>query len=383
MGEWKEYKLKDLLAEKGYIRGPFGSSLKRAEMKSEGIPVYEQQHAIYNIRDFRFFIDDTKFSELRRFAVKANDLLISCSGTLGKVSIIKESDPRGIISQALLLLRPDTRKIFPEYLLYFFKTINGFNQLVNASHGSVQQNIAARDVVENIPLSIPDKNIQQGILAVLSSLDDKIDLLHRQNKTLEALAETLFRQWFVEEAEEGWETGKLGDYASVTTGKGLKRNEFFEDGKYPVLGANGEIGRTNNYLTDDRLILTGRVGTLGKVYISEDKVWISDNVLIVRPESIFFYPVYFILKRTEFENLNVGSTQPLVTQTDLKNIEFKLPSADILESYEKQCLTYFEKISKNKVQIRTLTRLRDTLLPKLMSGDVRVKDAERVVEANL
>ncbi len=118
-----------------------------------------------------------------------------------------------IISQALLLLRPDTHKIFPEYLLYFFKTPNGFNQLVNASHGSVQQNIASRDVVEDIPISIPDKNSQQAILAVLSSLDDKIDLLHRQNKTLETLAETLFRQWFVEEAEEGWERVSIGDVA--------------------------------------------------------------------------------------------------------------------------------------------------------------------------
>jgi type I restriction enzyme S subunit len=78
--------LREVLAEKGYIRGPFGSALRRPELKDEGIPIYEQQHAIYNIRDFRFFIDESKFNELKRFQVRSNDLIISCSGTVGRIS---------------------------------------------------------------------------------------------------------------------------------------------------------------------------------------------------------------------------------------------------------------------------------------------------------
>lgn len=109
-GEWKETELGDILVEKGYIRGPFGSSLKRGEMKDSGVPVYEQKNAIYNSRDFRFFIDEDKFHELKRFQVRTNDLIISCSGTVGKISIIKEEDPKGIISQALLTLRVNTKK---------------------------------------------------------------------------------------------------------------------------------------------------------------------------------------------------------------------------------------------------------------------------------
>ncbi len=115
-----KYKLKDLLEEKGYIRGPFGSALVRSELKEKGIPVYEQQHAIYNIRDFRFYIDEEKFNEMRRFCVREDDLLISCSGTVGKVTRIKKNDPIGIISQALLILRVNKTKVFPEYLKYFF-----------------------------------------------------------------------------------------------------------------------------------------------------------------------------------------------------------------------------------------------------------------------
>lgn len=96
--------LGNLLEPKGYIRGPFGSALKRNELLNSGIPVYEQQHAITGIRNFRYFINENKFNELKRFTVKNNDLIISCSGTVGKISIIKETDPKGIISQALLIL---------------------------------------------------------------------------------------------------------------------------------------------------------------------------------------------------------------------------------------------------------------------------------------
>lgn len=120
MTDWKKVVLSEVLQEKGYIRGPFGSALKRGELLSEGIPVYEQQHAIYNSRDFRFFINERKFEEMKRFQVEVDDLIISCSGTVGKVSIIEKTDPKGIISQALLLLRVNKRVILPLYLKYFF-----------------------------------------------------------------------------------------------------------------------------------------------------------------------------------------------------------------------------------------------------------------------
>ena len=94
----------------------------------------------------------------------------------------------------------------------------------------------------------------------------------------------------MEEADPGWKNGKLGDIVSVSTGKGLKKDEYIENGIYPVIGANGEIGRTNKYLTDEKLILTGRVGTLGEISILKEKIWISDNVLIVKPlMNIYFY----------------------------------------------------------------------------------------------
>ncbi len=171
---WKTTTLCEVLAPKGYIRGPFGSALRRNELLDAGIPVYEQQHAIYDVRGFRFFISKNKFQEMKRFETKMNDLIISCSGTLGKVSIIRESDPKGIISQALLLLRANKDIILPQYLQYFFSSKEGYNAIVSRSSGSVQVNISKRADIEQIPLALPPLNEQKAIVETLGALDDKI-----------------------------------------------------------------------------------------------------------------------------------------------------------------------------------------------------------------
>ena len=186
MVEWKETHLSDVLADKGYIRGPFGSALKRGEMKEDGIPVYEQQHAIYNTRKFRYYIDEKKLDEMKRFQVRKDDLIISCSGTVGKVSIIRDDDPKGIISQALLLLRVDTNKILPLYLKYFFSSRNGYNAIVSRSSGSVQVNIAKRNVIEHISFRLPQIGTQRKIVEILSSIDEKIEENERINNNLAA-----------------------------------------------------------------------------------------------------------------------------------------------------------------------------------------------------
>ena len=373
MSEWKEFILKNLLIEKGYIRGPFGSSLKRSEMKKEGTPVYEQEHAIYNNRIFRFFIDKEKTAELKRFLVKDNDLIISCSGTVGKVSIIKEDDPKGIISQALLLLRPNTEIIFPEYLHYFFKSKNGFNQLINASEGSVQPNISSRGIVESIPINIPPKEIQNKILTVLFSLDDKIDLLNRQNKTLEALAETLFRQWFNEEADENWERGRLGDIASFFNGK--SRPNEIKNGSIPIYGGNGILGSTDRSNYSGMSIIIGRVGAYcGSLYLENKEIWVSDNALLSRPKnSNYIYFLFYLLKSLDLNSMAEGSSHPLLTQTLLNSIDIIIPPLEKVNSFDFQVKALWNKIYHNLTQIRTLTQLRDTLLPKLMCGEVRVE----------
>ncbi len=289
MTNWKEYRLGELLGTKGYIRGPFGSALRRPEMKSEGYAVYEQQHAIYNTRDFRYFIDENKFAELNRFSIRANDLIISCSGTVGEVSIINEDDPQGIISQALLTLRPNLDLVKPQFLYYFFKTRNGHNQLLSASHGSVQVNIAKREVVESIPVSIPDIETQDSIAEILSSLDDKIELNNQINKDLEALAQALFKQWFIDfefpnengepyrssggemvdsdlgEIPKGWKVFYLNEIANCFDNKRIPLSSMERakrKGSYPYYGAASLMDYVDDFIFDGVYLLIGEDGSV-------------------------------------------------------------------------------------------------------------------------
>ena len=220
--EWQDVVLKDVLSEKGYIRGPFGSALKRSEMKSEGIPVYEQQNAIYNNRSFRYYIDDDKYQSLKRFTTVTDDLIISCSGTVGKVSIIKENDPKGIISQALLTLRVNKELILPEFLKYFFSSYEGYNSLVSRSTGSVQVNISKRAVIEEIPLKLPPLDIQRNIVYYLQLIDAKIENCNSINRNLQNLIKILYKEYFesfeLDNVPDDWELVNIGSIIDIYIG---------------------------------------------------------------------------------------------------------------------------------------------------------------------
>lgn len=161
----------DLLEDKGYIRGPFGSALVKADMVSEGIPVYEQQHAIYNHRDFRYFITLDKAKKLERFSIKPNDLIISCSGTVGKVSVISDNDPKGIINQALLILRLNKKLIMPKYMKYYLESPVGYRSITSNTNKSAQVNIANREAIEKIKISVPSLERQKHIVNILDKFD--------------------------------------------------------------------------------------------------------------------------------------------------------------------------------------------------------------------
>ncbi|NOY58778.1 MAG: restriction endonuclease subunit S [Calditrichaeota bacterium] len=330
--------------------------------------------------DYKYYRKKADFSErylssigidrLKNKVLPVGSVMVTCIGSdMGKVAI--NSLPV-ITNQQINSIIPNASLVDNDFLYYSLVSMYDTLRIYGGDGTAVP--IVNKGDFENLEILLPPLPKQKAIAAVLSSLDDKIDLLHRQNKTLEALAETLFRQWFVEEAQDDWEEGTLGDLINISSGKGLRRKEYNENGNYPVLGANGLIGRTDKYLYDEKLIFTGRVGTLGNVFISEGKVWLSDNTLIIKPKSEdLFYLIYFFLKTAQLETFNVGSTQPLIRQSDINEIELKIPTPTKIKLFSQITLPFFDKIKKNKTQIHTLEKLRDTLLPKLMSGEVRVR----------
>ncbi len=230
---------------------------------------------------------------------------------------------------------------------------------------------------------------------MLSSLDDKIDLLHRQNKTLEALAETLFRQWFVEEAQEDWEECGLLDVIQLVGG-GTPKTSMLEywDGDIPWL-AGGDItanhksfiNNTEKKITEAGLnnssakllpkyatVISAR-GTVGKYCLLAKSMAFSQSNYGVLPniEGCFFFS-YLLINHVvgELQSSAYGSVFDTITTNTFKDIKIPLPEKTVIARFEKEVTPNFRKILINKEQIRTFETLRDTLLPKLMSGDVRV-----------
>lgn len=412
MPEFVRFPLGELMDEGGYIRGPFGSALVRRELKKSGVPVYEQQHAITGMREFRFFVDEEKYEQLRRFAVKPNDLIISCSGTVGRVSMIGQSDPHGIISQALLILRPDPRKIEPRFLRYFLESPEGAHELVIASHGTVQVNIAPREVVERISVPVPKLGEQRAIAYILGTLDDKVELNHLMNKTLEATASAVFKSWFVDfdpvrakaggephesicrrlritpellalfpdrlvdsalgEIPYGWEVMKIEKLLTRLSSRvRYTKNEVKLTGPIPVFEQGSDIllgfhdGTAQfNASPEDPMFVFGDHTCI--THLACEPFDISQNVIplkgSIRPTLWVFYAVR---DRQVFQ--------------EYRRHWMELIAKDVIVAPVRLCEVFTEHLTPlhlymeaNVRQNSALGQTRDTLLPKLLTGEVPV-----------
>ena len=332
-----------------------------------------------NYRKFTYdserYLSSVGINKLKNKVLPEDSILVTCIGYIGKVVMNKVPV---VTNQQINSIIPDRNIVFPDFLYYVL--VYNYEIFRSFESNGTAVPILNKTDFKNIEVSLPPLPEQKAIAEVLSSIDDKIELLHRQNKTLEEMAMTLFRQWFIEPTKdglpEGWEEVSLGEIIEISSGKSIEKGKLKEKGLYPVLGANGEIGRTDDWLYEGELIYTGRVGTLGNVFIvfRNEKVWLTDNTLVIKPKkNEYFYFVYFTLKNAKLDEYNSGSTQPLIRQSDIKKIEIFLPKINFLKDFEVISRNLFTKIQFNTSQIQTLDKLRDTLLPKLMSGELRVK----------
>jgi type I restriction enzyme, S subunit len=244
-------------------------------------------------------------------------------------------------------------------------------------------------------ICLPPIQEQTAIASILSSLDDKIDLLNRQNKTLEQLAETLFRQWFVEEAEESWETVSLGEFIR-TNQKSISKEYKFNEIEYLDTSSltNGIVNETQRLILKDAPSRAKRLVQNNDILISTvrpdqkhygiisnpiDNLVVSTGFCVITCTKINPYFVYLLLTSNEMtqylHSIAEGSTStyPSLKPSDIEKVEFQKAPEEKLNEFGKIASDYWNKININQTQIRTLTQTRDTLLPKLMSGEVRVQ----------
>jgi type I restriction enzyme S subunit len=194
---WEKKKLGDIC---GFVRGPFGGSLKKNIFKPDGYAVYEQQHAIYDqFDDLRYFIDEKKFNEMKRFELNSGDLIMSCSGTMGKIAIVPENIKKGIINQALLKLSP-SKKVSNMFLKLWMQSESFQNSLKKHAGGAAIQNVASVSILKKIEIPLPDisaqKNIVQKVLS-FSTETKKLEAIYNQKiNDLEELKKSVLQKAF-------------------------------------------------------------------------------------------------------------------------------------------------------------------------------------------
>jgi type I restriction enzyme S subunit len=353
-----------------------------ATLISRGIsPIYTETGGIKIlnqkcIRDWRVSFDEsrrtTKFSKEK--LLKIDDILV-CStgvGTLGRVAQIAEVNEDITVDSHISIVRPDSKQNDPRFIGYVLKKSE--KAIEAMAEGSTGQTELSRTKLREFEFSIPESvENQRKIAKILGDLDRKIELNRKMNKTLEEMGQALFKHYFIENPDaKNWDIGTVGEYSEVGTGKGSTKSKMIDGGLYSLYGANGLMGTSDEFLFDVPLIITGRVGTLGNIRIVVGKYWLSDNVIYFKPQRKYFGFIYYILSNFNFHNLNRGSTQPLVTQTDIRKIEFRVPDKIVLEIFETQFNHALNLIKNNNRQIETLIILRDLLLPRLMSGKITV-----------
>lgn len=409
--------------------GPFGSRIKSDNFVSSGVPIIRGN----NLKKYSFdetdfvFVTEEKAQELKSSIVRKGDLVITHRGTLGQVGIIPENSKYNqyIVSQSGLKISCDLTLVRPEFLYYFLNSrVGQYLLLRNTSQVGVPSIAQPTTSIKQIPVPIPSLIEQNQIVKVLSSIDQKIELNNQMNETLEEMAQALFKRWFVDfefpneegqpykssggemvESElgmipKGWEVLKAQDYYNITIGKTPPRKEshwFSTDDKdvkwisISDLGANGTfVTRTNEFLTEDaikkhnvQVVPAGTVVlsfklTVGRVAITTEEVATNEAIAHFKKEddSVREY-TYFYLKSFNYESLgNTSSIAKAVNSKIIKSMPILIPNKSIIEKYHSIVFSIFENMKNNKLSNESLIQTRDTLLPKLMSGEIRVSDFE-------
>jgi type I restriction enzyme S subunit len=391
MSKWKECKLKDVA--ENFAMGPFGSNIKAENFKKSGVPVIRGTNLNYHrYVDGEFvFLTEEKADELKTSNCFSGDLVFTHRGTIGQVGIIPCGKyPRYVVSQSGMKVTPNSKLLDGMFLFYFFKSDAGQHELLqHESQVAVPSISSPLTSLKAVNLLLPPLPEQKAIASVLSSLDDKIDLLHRQNKTLEAMAEALFRQWFVEDADETWEEKPLSSIADFLNGLACQKYPPQNDvEKLPVLkirelsnGVSDSSDWATTNISKDYIIETGDVIFAWSASLMI-KIWDGEKAILNQhlfkvsskefPKWFYFMWCKHHLNKFIAISETHATTMGHIKRGDLDDAIVLIPSDKELKTMNNIIEPIIEKVIDNYHQLKTLIKLRDTLLPKLMSSEVRI-----------
>lgn len=400
--KYKTYKIKDLINE--ISMGPFGSNIKVECFVDSGIPVLNGSNLTgfaLNDNSFRY-VTPEKADSLGKANAYRGDIVITHRGTLGQIVFIPENSKhsRYVISQSQFRVKCN-EKILPEYLVYYFHTNAGQHKLLsNASQVGVPALARASTTFQTLEIDIPDVTEQRKIVDLLETIREKIELNNAINNNLLEQVLAIYRHRFVDTTNELRQTCRADEYFDISIGKTPPRKEpqwFSTNPKDVTWVSISDMGTCGLYISEsseqltreavvrhnvkivpDNTVLLSFKLTVGRIAITDGEMTTNEAIAHFKTDKkeINEY-LYCYLKCFNFQTM--GSTSSIATAVNskiIKGMPFVVPTNDELEEFHGFAAPMFAKIKANQIETDNLTALRDTLLPKLMSGELDVSDID-------
>jgi type I restriction enzyme S subunit len=400
--------------------GPFGKALMANEYTPTGVPVLRG----VNVNQGRFHDDDFAYIEdetadrLAKYESFPDDVLLCHKGTLGKIGLMPRArkHDRYIMGNSMLRVRCDRKKLIPEYLYYWLCSGHGQHYLFSrVSQVGVPQIQRPLTTLREAALPVPPLPEQKAIAGVLGALDDKIELNRRMNETLEGIARAIFKSWFIDfdpthakangqtppgldpataalfpdrfqpsplgPIPEGWKVKKLDEVCEFAYGKALKAANRIP-GPVSVYGSNGPVGSHNEHLVEGPGIVVGRKGNPGTVTWSQSNFFPIDTTFYValKNGAPSLHYLRHALDSLNLPSLSADSAVPGLNRNMAYMSDLLVPAEEEVAAFTERAKALMARVEHNVNESQTLAGLRDTLLPKLLSGEVRLPKAIPQIE---
>jgi type I restriction enzyme S subunit len=394
MSEWKFESLENVAKIKGRIGW---KGYKTSDLRDSGPIVFSGTEIKSNsFIDFSKVkhLTEEKFEESPEIMLRDKDIMVATRGSLGQIGFYRSEYGPATINPSLVIV--SEFKGIPEYLFYYFISKIGQENILAQSSGTTIPAIYQADL-KKIIIPLPPLPTQKAIAEILSSLDDKIELNNQINQNLEALAQALFKQWFVDfefpnengepykssggemidselgEIPKGWEVVTLDKLLTVKYGKDHKT---VLDGNIPIYGSGGIMRFGDRALYDKVSILIPRKGTLSNLFFLRRAFWSVDTMFYTEIHSAEFAEfLFFWIKSLDIASMNVGSAVPSMTTKVLNQLLVVKPDNATINVFHEMVKCMLDSSDANTKESDDLKNLRDTLLPKLISGELEVNES--------
>lgn len=367
--------------------GPFGSQLHKEDYVETGTPIVTVEHLgnrVFTEQNLPRVSDSDK-ARLIKYTLSTGDIVFSRVGSVDRCSYVDKSHDGWMFSGRCLRVRP-TELVDSLYLYYYFCLEETKQFVRNIAVGATMPSINTK-LLGEVEIALPDLNNQKRIAAVLSSLDDKIENNQKLNDNLLDQAQTLYKQHFPysvqDDLPDGWRIGTVGEIIEIHDSKriplsGADRMKM-EKKIYPYYGAASLMDYVDNYIFDGKYLLLGEDGTVvddaGYPILQYvwGQFWVNNHAHILTGRLGFnVESLYMLFKQTPVKSIVTGAVQPKISQANLRSVQVVIPPEHNLKEYNDLVEPLFSLLRANEEECKSLAALRDTLLPKLMSGEIDV-----------